>query len=164
MPAQGTATTTGNVAHDLAKAESLCNALLVMTAVPWSLCCAAFTGLYWTYPRDKAQVRAGMHAQAALWVSALHSLQGGLHGLQIALCIDMRLSCHCSLMPLPGPCPHRAGSTFCCRQLLWAARLLQAGTARPPSCKQAGSGMRVEASMCSRHAGSTIVDQRPGRA
>ena len=27
-----------------------------MTAVPWTLCCVAFTGLYWTYPRDKALV------------------------------------------------------------------------------------------------------------
>lgn len=55
---QGTATTSGDAVADLAKAESLCNALLVMTAVPWTLCCLAFSGLYWTYPRDKALVRS----------------------------------------------------------------------------------------------------------
>ncbi len=55
--AQGTATTTGDAGADMAKAEPLCSALLVMTAVPWTLCCLAFSGLYWTYPRDKARVR-----------------------------------------------------------------------------------------------------------
>jgi hypothetical protein len=53
---QGTATTTGDVSHDLRKAGSLSNALLVMTAVPWTLCCLTFSGLYWTYPRDKGKV------------------------------------------------------------------------------------------------------------
>ena len=53
---QGTAATTGDVAHDLRKAASLSNAMLVMTAVPWTLCCIAFSGLYWTYPRDKGKV------------------------------------------------------------------------------------------------------------
>lgn len=53
---QGTAATTGDLTHDLRKAKSLSNALLVMTAVPWTICCLAFSGLYWTYPRDKRKV------------------------------------------------------------------------------------------------------------
>lgn len=30
--------------------------MLVMTAVPWTLCCIIFSGLYWTYPKDKGKV------------------------------------------------------------------------------------------------------------
>ncbi|CAK0781097.1 hypothetical protein CVIRNUC_005284 [Coccomyxa viridis] len=50
----GTATTSGDVAHDLSKAKALSNALSVMCAVPWTLCALIFTGLYLTYSRDKA--------------------------------------------------------------------------------------------------------------
>ncbi|CAL8468475.1 g8015 [Coccomyxa elongata] len=52
---EGTAATTGDVGHDLRKAASLSSAMLVMTAVPWALCCLAYSGLYWTYPRDKGK-------------------------------------------------------------------------------------------------------------
>ncbi len=44
------------MAHDLRKAASLSSAMLVMTAVPWALCSLAYSGLYWTYPRDKGKV------------------------------------------------------------------------------------------------------------
>lgn len=51
--AQGTAETSGDVAADLGKARSLGNALLVFTALPWALCALFFSGLHWTYPRDR---------------------------------------------------------------------------------------------------------------
>lgn len=38
---------------DLAKAVPLGNALLVFLAVPWALCALFYTGLHFTYPRDK---------------------------------------------------------------------------------------------------------------
>ena len=37
----------------MAKARSLGSALLIFTAVPWLLCAIFFSGLHWTYPRDK---------------------------------------------------------------------------------------------------------------
>ena len=37
------------------KALALGNALLVCMAVPWALCVIIYTGLHWTYPRDKAR-------------------------------------------------------------------------------------------------------------
>lgn len=51
--AQGTAETSGDVAANLGKARSLGNALLVFTALPWALCALFFSGLHWTYPRDR---------------------------------------------------------------------------------------------------------------
>ncbi|CAL5221386.1 g3569 [Coccomyxa viridis] len=53
----GTATTSGDVAHDLSKAKALSNSLVVMCAVPWSLCAVIFSGLYFTYSRDKASAQ-----------------------------------------------------------------------------------------------------------
>ncbi len=35
------------------KALALGNALLVCMAVPWALCVIMYSGLHWTYPRDK---------------------------------------------------------------------------------------------------------------
>ena len=49
------------------KARSLGNALLIFTAVPWFLCAVFFSGLHWTYPRDREKARelaAQMHAAA----------------------------------------------------------------------------------------------------
>ena len=37
------------------KALALGNALLVCMAVPWALCVVIYSGLHWTYPRDKAR-------------------------------------------------------------------------------------------------------------
>ena len=37
------------------KALALGNALLVCMAVPWALCVIIYSGLHWTYPRDKAR-------------------------------------------------------------------------------------------------------------
>lgn len=42
------------IASNVDKAISLGNALLVFMVVPWTLCALIYTGLYWTYPRDRA--------------------------------------------------------------------------------------------------------------
>ena len=60
----GTATTAGDVDTDLSKAESLSTALLIMTSIPWAMCLVIFSGVYWTYPRDKARVEAAAAAAA----------------------------------------------------------------------------------------------------
>ena len=49
------------------KARSLGNALLIFTAVPWFLCAVFFSGLHFTYPRDRDKARklaVEMHAAA----------------------------------------------------------------------------------------------------
>lgn len=56
-----------NPAENLAKARSLGSALLIFSAVPWTLCAAFFSGLHWTYPRDRERAAAlaqEMHAAA----------------------------------------------------------------------------------------------------
>ncbi len=40
-------------AGNLRKARALADALLLCTCVPWGLCACFYSGLYWTYPRDK---------------------------------------------------------------------------------------------------------------
>ena len=49
----GTAETSEDIEANMQKARSLGNALLVFTAIPWALCAIFFSGLHWTYPRDK---------------------------------------------------------------------------------------------------------------
>jgi MFS family permease len=49
------------------KARSLGSALLLFTALPWLFCAIFFSGLHWTYPRDREKARklaAEMHAAA----------------------------------------------------------------------------------------------------
>lgn len=55
---QGTADVGTDLEENLRKARSLGNALLVFTVVPWSLCAFFFSGLHWTYPRDRDRARA----------------------------------------------------------------------------------------------------------
>jgi MFS family permease len=55
--------------ENLAKARSLGSALLIFSAVPWALCAVFFSGLHWTYPRDRERavaLAAEMHAAAEL--------------------------------------------------------------------------------------------------
>lgn len=52
----GTAAKSDDQELNLAKARSLGNALLIFTTVPWFLCAVFYTGLHFTYPRDKARV------------------------------------------------------------------------------------------------------------
>ncbi|KXZ54483.1 hypothetical protein GPECTOR_4g548 [Gonium pectorale] len=40
---------------DLVKARALGDAMLLFMAVPWTLCALFYTGLHWTYPRDRAR-------------------------------------------------------------------------------------------------------------
>ncbi|GAB4823909.1 hypothetical protein N2152v2_010955 [Parachlorella kessleri] len=49
----GTAETSADIEANMQKARSLGNALLVFTTIPWALCALFFSGLHWTYPRDK---------------------------------------------------------------------------------------------------------------
>ena len=63
----GTAELSGNMEENRRKAASLGNALLIFTATPWFLCAVFFTGLHFTYPRDRERARAlaaEMHAAA----------------------------------------------------------------------------------------------------
>ncbi|BDA50407.1 hypothetical protein COCOBI_16-0830 [Coccomyxa sp. Obi] len=43
----------GDVDQNLGKARALGNALLCCMAVPWALCVIIYSGLHYTYPRDK---------------------------------------------------------------------------------------------------------------
>lgn len=58
----GTASTTGHEETDHRNARALGNALLVCMIVPWFLCFVFYTGLHFTYPKDRA--RAQQLAQA----------------------------------------------------------------------------------------------------
>ncbi|GIL52823.1 hypothetical protein Vafri_8585, partial [Volvox africanus] len=40
---------------DLPKARALGDAMLLFMAVPWTLCTLFYTGLHWSYPRDRAR-------------------------------------------------------------------------------------------------------------
>lgn len=53
----GTAEVSAEKSDNLKKARSLGDALLVFTALPWLLCAIFFSGLHWTYPRDKARAQ-----------------------------------------------------------------------------------------------------------
>jgi hypothetical protein len=67
----GSADVGPDVAESRRKAASLGNALLVFTAVPWALCAIFFSGLHWSYPRDKRAAEwqaAEAHAEALLLV------------------------------------------------------------------------------------------------
>jgi hypothetical protein len=46
---------------NLVKAEALGNALLLCVFMPWAICLVVYTGLHWSYPRDKA--RAALQAE-----------------------------------------------------------------------------------------------------
>ena len=83
LHAQGTATTAGDIDTDLSKAESLSTALLIMTSLPWALCLVIFSGVYWTYPRDKARVEAAA-AAAAMGAGGSRSSRGSAAGLPAA--------------------------------------------------------------------------------
>jgi hypothetical protein len=69
----GSAEVGPDVAENRRKAASLGNALLVFTAVPWALCAIFFSGLHWSYPRDKRAAErqaAEAHAEALLLAEA----------------------------------------------------------------------------------------------
>jgi len=56
---QGTAEVSADDSEaNLRKAQSLGKALLLFTTVPWFLCTIFFSGLHWTYPRDRRRARA----------------------------------------------------------------------------------------------------------
>lgn len=50
---RGVADITKDRDANLRKADALANSLLLCTCVPWGLCCALYTGLYWAYARDR---------------------------------------------------------------------------------------------------------------
>ncbi|KAL4425866.1 hypothetical protein ABPG75_009882 [Micractinium tetrahymenae] len=68
-----------------ARARALGSALLVFTAVPWSLCALFFSGLHFTYPRDRdhaaALAAAAVAAEAAALVPA--GAEGEPSGLEL---------------------------------------------------------------------------------
>ena len=69
----GSAEVGPDAAENRRKAASLGNALLVFTAVPWALCATFFSGLHWSYPRDKRAAErqaAEAHAEALLLAEA----------------------------------------------------------------------------------------------
>lgn len=49
----GTSTVTGDALVDTRNAKALGNALLTFLLIPWTLCLIIYTGLYYTYPRDR---------------------------------------------------------------------------------------------------------------
>lgn len=61
-------------AANLVKAEALANSLLLCTCVPWSVCCALYSGLYMSYWRDRGSVLA-FEGDAVERVELLHSLE-----------------------------------------------------------------------------------------
>lgn len=60
----GTAARSADVDQNLAKARALGNALLVFLLVPWTLCLLFYTGLHYTYPRDRLRI-ARLEASAS---------------------------------------------------------------------------------------------------
>jgi MFS family permease len=53
----GDATISADPVENEKKARSLGNALLIFTTIPWLLCAVFFTGLHWTYPKDRDKAR-----------------------------------------------------------------------------------------------------------
>lgn len=51
---EGSAALSDDPEQNARRARALSNALLIMTTVPWTLCCIFFSALHWSYPRDKA--------------------------------------------------------------------------------------------------------------
>lgn len=49
----GMSTVTGDALVDTRNAHALGNALLTFLLIPWTLCLIIYTGLYYTYPRDR---------------------------------------------------------------------------------------------------------------
>ena len=49
----GTSTVTGDPAVDVPNARALGNALLLFSVIPWTFCLLAYSGLHFTYPKDK---------------------------------------------------------------------------------------------------------------
>eukprot|EP01025_Chloroclados_australasicus_P021392 TRINITY_DN224_c2_g1_i2.p1 TRINITY_DN224_c2_g1~~TRINITY_DN224_c2_g1_i2.p1 ORF type:complete len:531 (+),score=44.75 TRINITY_DN224_c2_g1_i2:400-1992(+) len=49
-------------ALDQHNAKALGNAMLYCMVVPWSLCALVYTGLYWTYPKDKERSQMVNHS------------------------------------------------------------------------------------------------------
>jgi len=43
---------------DLSKAEALGSAMAIMMMLPWTLCAILYSGLHWSYPRDKRRAAA----------------------------------------------------------------------------------------------------------
>lgn len=54
----GTSTVSGDPTIDLSNARALGNALLVFSVVPWAFCLATYSGLHYTYPRDRRRAMA----------------------------------------------------------------------------------------------------------
>ena len=66
----GAAEVGGDADANRQRAVALGSALLVFTAVPWTLCAVFFSGLHWTYPRDKARALRAAAAAAATATAA----------------------------------------------------------------------------------------------
>jgi len=63
---QGAAEVSADKAENQARARALGSALLTFTAVPWTLCVLFFTGLHFTYWRDRDRATAAAVLAAAL--------------------------------------------------------------------------------------------------
>ncbi len=62
-----------------------CSALLVFTAVPWSLCALLFSGLHFTYPRDRDRAAKLAAAAAEAEAEAAKLMPTGADGKPAAL-------------------------------------------------------------------------------
>lgn len=49
----GASTVTGDPEKDLPNARALGNALVAFLVIPWTLCLITYSGLHWTYPKDR---------------------------------------------------------------------------------------------------------------
>ncbi|KAL4445751.1 hypothetical protein ABPG77_008950 [Micractinium sp. CCAP 211/92] len=68
-----------------ARARALGSALLVFTAVPWSLCALLFSGLHFTYPRDRDRAAKLAAAAAEAEAEAAKLMPTGADGKPAAL-------------------------------------------------------------------------------
>lgn len=65
---EGTAALSDDEEENQRRAKALANALLIMTTIPWTLCCLFFSALHWSYPRDKARALVRMESSKHLSV------------------------------------------------------------------------------------------------
>jgi len=63
---EGTASASKRPGENLHNAEALGNALLVCMIVPWTLCCIFYSGLHFTYPKDRDSARVMAQSQPLL--------------------------------------------------------------------------------------------------
>ena len=66
------------------KALALGNALLVCMAVPWALCVIMYSGLHWTYPRDKRRAMELAREEPSVHPEVEHCFRRSLHTGRLA--------------------------------------------------------------------------------